>query len=104
MCIRDRYKESSKKMTIYTEDNFAAEAVEVSVHGERKIKKRYDAERLKRQGGRVEVVLRQENRWKTVRVSGVDAAGNRSEEKMCIRDRGKAAEDFCSSNVKICSG
>ena len=77
-----KYKESSKKMTIYMEDNFAAEAVEVSVHGERKIKKRYDAERLKRQGGRVEVVLRQENRWKTVRVSGVDAAGNRSEEKV----------------------
>ena len=77
-----KYKESSKKMTIYMEDNFAAEAVEVSVHGERKIKKRYDAERLKRQGGRAEVVLRQENRWKTVRVSGVDAAGNRSEEKV----------------------
>ena len=69
-------------MTIYTEDNFATEAVEVSVYGERKIKKRYDAERLKRQGGRVEVVLRQENRWKTVCVSGVDAAGNRSEEKV----------------------
>lgn len=31
-----KYKESSKKMTIYMEDNFAAEAVEVSVHGERK--------------------------------------------------------------------
>ena len=77
-----KYKESSKKMTIYMEDNFAAEAVEVSVHGERKIKKRYDAERLKQQRGRVEVVLRQENRWKTVRVSGVDAAGNRSEEKV----------------------
>lgn len=77
-----KYKESSKKMTIYTEDNFATEAVEVSVYGERKIKKRYDAERLKRQGGRVEVVLRQENRWKTVCVSGVDAAGNRSEEKV----------------------
>ena len=77
-----KYKESSKKMTIYMEDNFAAEAVEVSVHGERKIKKRYDAERLKQQRGRVEVVLRQENRWKTVRVFGVDAAGNRSEEKV----------------------
>ena len=77
-----KYKESSKKMTIYMEDNFAAEAVEVFVHGERKIKKRYDAERLKRQGGRAEVVLRQENRWKTVRVFGVDAAGNRSEEKV----------------------
>ncbi len=56
------------------EDNFASEAVEVSVHGERKKKKRYDAERLKRPGGSVEVVHREENLWIPVRVSCVDAA------------------------------
>lgn len=77
-----KYKEPAKKMTIYMEDNFAAETVEVSVDGERKTKKRYDAGTLERQGGKAEVVIKQEDEWRTVRVSGVDAAGNRSEEKV----------------------
>ena len=37
---------------------------------------------LERQGGKAEVVIKQEDEWRTVRVSGVDAAGNRSEEKV----------------------
>lgn len=79
---RGKYQTPSKKMKIYLEDNFAAETIEVTINGEKEKQKQYYADIKKRQHGETEVVIGQSEGWQTVCVSGIDAAGNRSEEQV----------------------
>ena len=71
-----RYRERSREVTLDIQDNIKIGRVKVEING---IPSTWYASEVERQDGRLRLMVGNDRRWQSIRVTAYDAAGNRGE-------------------------